>query len=121
MAKTDFLAIDADSKAVEDKLNDSLAFKDKYKENWDNLNDCRNLRKILIDFEIETCLEFNYYVYILFVIGFVALLVLLINSWLVWYILRYTGYEEGEKPLPPKPRETIVNVELKDREKIPFY
>ena len=87
--------IDADSKAVEDKLSNSLSFREKYNSNWENISDCRNLRKILFDFELETCLDFNYYLYLLLVVSSVLLLVLFFLSWFLCLSLRYNG-EDGD-------------------------
>ena len=112
--------VDSDSKAVEDKLISSLEVTNEFNGTWLEISDCRNIRKIFFDFEIETCLEFNWYLYILLVVSSVALLVLFFLTWFLCLGLRYNGDENMK--LPPKPQETVADeLNFKDREKIPFY
>ena len=112
------VAIEAEFKEVFKNSSERFSAK------WRDIDDCRVIRKILLQYEDKTCFEFGYYVYILMVISCVMAVLLFLMSWCICCGLRSTG--EGEEEKQPKvvdtrQFETEKELDINDGEKMPFY
>jgi hypothetical protein len=84
------------------------------------IEDCRVFRKNAIQWEIESCFRFSYYVYVVLVVSAVAVTILFFMLWCLCCALRSDG---GDAPKPEKPPVVYnePNVDIDDKEKLPGY
>lgn len=83
----------------------------KFAAKWKDIDDCRALRKILLQYEDKTCFEFNYWIYILLCVSSVISVLLLLMAWCMCCGLRTKG-ESDEEP---------EEIDVDGGEKKPFY
>ncbi len=120
-AKGNLLNLEIDVEKIEEELTNTLLYTRNFDSAWGNLEDCRTMRKVIIQLEKITCLEFNFYVYILLVISAVSLVILFLLNWAICCALRLGELKEKVQ-LPPTPGDYVTdNKDFNDGEKMPFY
>lgn len=123
LAKNDLNSLDDSVIAIEKEFKNVFENStDKYNSKWKDLDDCRVIRRIMLQYEDKTCFEFSFYVYSLMVISCIIAVLLLLMAWCICCGLRSTG-EEDYQPKPEKNVEMVKEkeVEIEDGEKMPFY
>lgn len=117
-AKTNLLGINDDVVKIEDALKNTLKISNEFDSNWLGVEDCRALRIVLLQFEDVGCFKMNYYFYVFYSVSCICALIWFIMLWCACCAFRSPGDEEEEE-VAPKPVEEDLDVD--DKEKMPFY
>lgn len=85
----------------------TFQFFEKFGTNWNELEDCRALRRNLLNLEIYGCHKFNFYLFSVLCIVAVVLFLMFLLSWSLFCILRTqgSGIRIDNKPPPPMAEE----------------
>lgn len=83
------------------------------------IEDCRQLRKLMIEFEIITCHRLNHNVYIFFVVVFIASYFLLLILWMLFCLLRKKNSDKV-KVAEPYYNNDIAEIKELEDERIPM-
>lgn len=108
-------------------LSASLAPAVNYEATQSELVDCRVFRRVLLNFEKESCFGFNYYVYIILVIAAVCAVLLLFLSWCLCCALSEEGnFEDASIIEDPYADKHVIKevgdvLDFEEREIIPNY
>jgi hypothetical protein len=121
ISKEALIAINDEVTAVENVLPKSLASSKTFNSGLNEMDDCRSLRRIILQFEDEGCIRFNYYLYVFLVVSCVCAMIWFFMLWCLCCALRKTTDEpEREKPVKPV-KEEEPDLDVDDKEKMPFY
>lgn len=78
----------------------TFAVTDQFKSGWNEIEDCRIMRKNLLFFELEGCHKFTWSLYVAIVVIAVGLFILVLSSWTLFCFIRITGNQVDVKPPP---------------------
>ncbi len=129
--KNEIVSIKNSMNTIESKFSGSIQTTDDFESTWFNVEDCRSLKEIVVQFEKKACFEFNFYIYLMLCMLSICCVFLFLMTWCICCALRQEGQdtysedlpEKKKKVRPPKPTNNMVEskIDFDDGEKVPFY
>ncbi len=96
--KEDLNDVDTEMDKYTSALSNTISVSKDTGLSWKSMEDCRNMRKVFLKFEEDSCYKYNYYLFIMMVLCCVACVVLLLLIWCLCCALRKTEHGDDDEP-----------------------